>query len=612
MLKICPRLKGVITPVLGVLVCSLSAYASNKPMEGADGAADALFAARCAVCHESQQNNTPSRAAISYRGPDSVVRTLTDGLMQPMAVGLSAEQIQSLAVLLTGREPLGPVDHMANACPKDASPVHVSANDWSSVSGDLRNSRYRDHSSVTAEDIGRLQVKWAFAYPGGASGMAAMAGGRLFLATGTGFIMSLDADSGCTHWAYDNKGALTRRVSVAAIKPGSERAGVFFGDANGRVAALDAQTGELLWRTEVEVHVLSRISSSPSIHDGRVYVPVSSIEDPLTHDPSHQCCTSRGSVVALDASSGKVLWKQYNIAQAPQAQPVDDDPHTPAFSPAGASIYVPLAIDTRRGVLYASTAEAYTYENPAGSYSVIAYDLLTGERKWEQQFLPAGKEREAACEAVGYTDCRNLFSMGTAVTIHTLMDGREILLVGQKSGYVYALDPDKQGQVLWRNKVAHGGDLGGIMYGVAVDKDAVYVPISDAYFQLPVTPDGLARLDAATGETRWKIARPEARCSWGEEGCEASAVSPATLMPGAVFVGFADGHLRVYRPEDGELMRDMDLAKPYEAVNGVPAHGGPVNGYPVVIGEGGIYVVSGGSTQTRPGNVLLKFTVDGK
>ncbi len=596
----------------GLLAYSYAGNAMDKPQVGSSNTAEALFTEKCAVCHEQPQNNTPSRAALTFRGPDSVVRALTDGLMQPMATGLSSEQIASLAILLTGREPLGPVDHMANACSKAAPPVHVAAEDWSSLSGDLRNSRFRDPAGFSAAQIDKLKVKWVFGYPGGASGMAAMADGRLFLATGSGYIMSLDAETGCTHWAFDNKGALTRRVAVAPIKPGAETVGVFFGDANGRVTAVDAQTGELLWQTKVEEHTLNRITSAPSIHDGRVYVPISSIEDPLTHDPSHQCCTSRGSVVALDAATGKLLWKQYNIAEEPQPQPVDDDPYTPVFSPAGASIYVPLAIDAQRGVLYASTAEAYTYDDTAGPYSVIAYDLLTGERRWAQQFLPEASERQAVCDEVGYTDCRNLFSMGTAVTIHTLPGGKDILLVGQKSGYVYGLDPDNKGQTLWRNKVADGGDLGGIMYGVSADKDAVYVPISDAYAQAPLKAGGVARLDASTGKTRWLIDGPEPLCSWDSENCEAAAVSPTTSMPGAVFVGFSDGHLRVYDPENGELIRSLDLAKPFHAVNGIPAHGGPVNGYPVVIGQDGVYVVSGGSTQTRPGNVLMKLTIDGK
>lgn len=600
----CLRPLKLIILAAGVFTSSVLALEQSEG--GSDATAEALFAKRCAVCHEGTQANIPSRTSLTYRGPDSVVRSLTDGLMKEMAVGLSAEQIDSLAVLLTGRKPTGFVDPMKNACDKSSAPVVVAEDDWSSLSGDLHNTRFKANSSIKAKDIDQLQVEWAFAYPGGAPGVASLAGGRLFLATGTGYIMALDADTGCTYWAYDNGGAITRRVSVAPIEPGSKQVGVFFGDANGRATALDARTGKLLWQTEIEEHVLSRVTSAPSIYNGRVYVPVSSIEDPLTHDPSYQCCTSRGSVVALDASTGDLIWKQYNIMQAPKALAHDEQSHAAAFSPAGAAVYLPLAIDARRNVLYAATAESYTVENPPGPYSVIAYDLDTGARKWEQQFLPGAAEREKVCKAVGYTDCRNLFSMGTAVTIQTLPDGREILLAGQKWGYVYALDPDNEGQLLWKNKVAAGGDLGGIMYGVAVDQDAVYVPISDAYTE---KPGGLVRLDPKTGKTRWQIEAPEAQCSWDKEECEAAAVSAATLIPGAVFVGFSDGHLRVYGTESGNLLRDFDLARPFEAANGIPAHGGPVNGYPVIVGEDAIYVVSGGSTQTRPGNVLLKLTV---
>lgn len=596
---------GKLTPfILSAGLCASSTFALDQPKAGSDGTTEALFAKKCAGCHEGSQANIPSRHSLSFRGPDSIVRALTDGLMKEMATGLSTAQIDSLAELLTGRKPMGSVEPMKNACKKPPAQVVVADDEWSSLSGDLHNTRFKASSSIKAKDIGRLEVEWAFAYPGGAPGVAALAGGRLFLSTGTGYIMALDAVTGCTYWAYDNGGAITRRVSVAPIKHGSVEAGVFFGDANGRATALDAHTGKLLWQTKIEEHVLSRVTSAPSVYKGRVYVPVSSIEDPLTHDPDYQCCTSRGSVVALDASTGDIIWKQYNITQAPKAYAKDEKSHTAAFSPAGAAVYLPLAIDARRNVLYASTAESYTDENPQGPYSVIAYDMNTGARKWEQQFLPDATEREKVCTAVGYTDCRNLFSMGTAVTIQTLPDGSEILLVGQKWGYVYALDPDNKGQLLWKNKVAAGGDLGGIMYGVAVDREAVYVPISDAYTE---APGGLVRLDPKTGKTQWRIKAPDAQCSWDEKECEAAAVSAATLIPGAVFVGFSDGHLRIYGTERGDLLRDLDLARPFEAVNGIPAHGGPVNGYPVIVGEDAIYVVSGGSTQTRPGNVLLKL-----
>lgn len=591
---------------------SFSAAAVEQQRGAEDTAGEALYQTHCAQCHDNPQNNTPPRAALAYRSPGSVERSLTDGIMKSMASKLNAQEIRSLAVLLTGREPGPPVEVMANACQAKPKPLALSSSDWAGSGGDLENSRYSTGTSITAANISRLKPKWVFGIPGGAPGTVALAGNRLFLATGTGHVMSLDAESGCAHWAYDTKGKLVRRVTVAAVGDAGSQIAVFFGDAKGGMTALDAVTGKLLWHTRVEHHALARITASPSVYDGRVYVPVSSIEDPLTHDPSYSCCTFRGSVVALDAATGNKLWQSYNISEENRLLAPATDEKPAQYGPAGAAVYLPLAIDRKRQLVYASTAESYTYDNPEGAYSVIAYDLKTGERHWQQQFLPSPKEREQVCAEVGYTDCRNLFSMGTAVTIYSQPGGKQRLLVAQKSGDVYALDPDAKGRIIWHNKASFGGDLGGIMYGMSAAKGTVYVPVSDAYVEPPRQAGGLVAIDVNSGKTRWKIAAPDAACNWTEDECDAAVVAASTKLPGAILLGHNDGHLRAYASNDGELIWDTDTAKGYQTINGVGARGGQVNGFPVIVADKAVYVVSGAASQARPGNALLMYTLDGK
>ncbi|TFG96286.1 MAG: hypothetical protein E4H11_03660, partial [Myxococcales bacterium] len=509
-------------PVVGllVLVVAASAHGADAPEAGTElqkqiDAGAALYGQRCATCHDHPRERIPPRESLGYRSPEAVFRALTRGVMKDVAGSLDADQARELTAFLTGRMPGSLPKPKPNRCAGDAVPVVARANDWPVIGRDLENTRYAAQPGWRAEETARLALKWVFAYPEGATGPPIAVGGRVFLASGTGEVFSLDAHSGCAWWTYASD-RLVRGVSFGTRADGG--AAVFFGDHKGFVTALDARTGALLWTSQIEDHVLAKITAPPSVFDGRVYVPVSSIEDPLQHEATYACCTFRGSVVALDAATGRILWKTYTIPEEPKplARRTPDGP--PRYGPAGAAIWNPLTIDRKRGLVYATTGESYDDGNPEGAHAIIAWDLATGEQRWLRQFKPEPEAR-ACREGGGESDCRNLFEFGTPVVLHTLASGKQILLAGQKSGFVYGLDPDADGAPLWRARPAQGGDMGGIMYGLAVDASALYAPISDLELQAPARPGGLVALDAASGETRWRVEGHEPVCSWGAEGC---------------------------------------------------------------------------------------------
>jgi polyvinyl alcohol dehydrogenase (cytochrome) len=260
-------------------------------------------------------------------------------------------------------------------------------------------------------------------------------------------------------------------------------------------------------------------------------------------------------------------------------------------------------------VLYASTAEEYGFTGVAGPYSVIAYDLKTGEQVWQRSFLPDAAERSRIC-ATRETDCRNFFSMGTSVLLQPLPDGRDILVVGQKSGMVHGMDADARGAVLWSTRVAEGGDLGGVMYGLGADDARVYVPVSDVDSPGQRFTGSVVALDPANGAVLWRSSTPEPACNWDSgAGCIAGQVAAVTVVSDLVFTGSWDGHVRIYAAEDGRLLREIDTAIEYRAVNG-SASGGQVSGYPVTAGRNAIYITSGASSIMKPGNALLVYTVD--
>lgn len=600
--------------VVGVLVVARVAPAVEPVAElGVNQRLETIYAARCASCHDKPTGRIPPRSMFAFVPPNIIIRTLTLGTMKPMAAGLSKEDIAALADLLSAL-PNRESQSLPATCAESMRDVAIAPTDWPGTSRDHANTRFQPQPGIFADDVARLELAWTFAIPGGASGSPVIADGRIFISSGSGTIAAIDAERRCTVWTHD-QGRIVRTLTLAQSASVNGESRIYYSDDLGFATALSAATGAVRWKTQVEEHPLSRGTAAPTVAGGRVFVPMSSIEDPLTHNSSHTCCTSRGSVTALDAQTGERIWKQYAIANAPEPLETNKDGIPTRFGPAGASIYTPLAFDEQRGRVYATTAESYTDDNPPGAYSVIAFDAATGARVWERQLLPTPKERGAICEENGWTDCRNLFSMGTSVSIHRGTDSgssavmsKDVLVVGQKSGEVYALDPDARGETVWEAQIAKGGDMGGIMYGVATDGESVFVPVSDLYAQPPARPGDLVAIDPLTGKTRWRAKQPEAECSWGTEGCVGAQVAAPTAIPGAVFTSSWDGHVRAYATSDGSQLWDFDTARAFTAVNGT-ANGGQISAYPVQVVNGTIYVTSGASSQTRPGNALLVFRV---
>jgi polyvinyl alcohol dehydrogenase (cytochrome) len=283
------------------------------------------------------------------------------------------------------------------------------------------------------------------------------------------------------------------------------------------------------------------------------------------------------------------------------------------YGPAGGAIYAPLTIDAQRNLLYAATAESYHHDQTEGSNAIIAFDLNSGAHKWARQ--PRPRDNDTACKHQDDEPdaCDNpasaLFEFAAAPVLATLPNGKQVLLAGQKSGVVYALDPDHNGELLWEKRLGQGGTAGGILYGFAATAQVAYVPISDSEVKPPYMPGGLAALDVATGKLLWHTAAPIAKCSWGNYACNGAQAASVATIPGVVFSGSWDGHVRAYAMKDGAIVWDVDTAQSFDAVNHVTATGGAVSGYPVIVADRTLFVTSGAGSLTHPGNALLAFAV---
>jgi polyvinyl alcohol dehydrogenase (cytochrome) len=579
-----------------------------------DGAA--LYAQRCAACHERTDSHAPPRSALASRSSTNIVMALMTGVMRPQAAGLSHEQVNAIAGYLT----VGAAAHDASLRPNlCTSPVvggraaPGSPVDWNGWGRDLANTRFQPHSGLAAQDVPRLALKWAFAYPGQMTwGQPSVVGGRVFVASTTGPIFALDARSGCTLWSIEVEMPVR---SAIVVGPGDEgHAIAYFGDIGANVHAVDADTGRELWHVHVDEHPMARITGTPVLFRDRLLVPVSSFEEGAAADANYACCTFRGSVVSLDAATGKVIWKRRTIGAAPKPYRRAGSP-TGLFGPAGGSVWNAPTLDPERGLLYVGTGNDYTDIDDPATDAVLAIDIASGEIRWTRQLRmhdrwAAGCSLAGPCPKAAGPDA----DFAASVIRVKLPTGREVLVAGQKSGVVYGLDPDASGKVLWRTKVGTGSIFGGIEWGMAAAGTTVFVPISDSLTATAAAArPGLAAIDAATGKVRWWSAAPTAVCAWGTDDCRGSLSQAVTAIDGVVFAGSQDGHLRAYSTKDGKVLWDLDTAQPFHPVNAPSAHGGSLDaGGPVVVG-GVVYVNSGyGQFLGRGGNVLLALSVGGR
>jgi polyvinyl alcohol dehydrogenase (cytochrome) len=383
--------------------------------------------------------------------------------------------------------------------------------------------------------------------------------------------------------------------------------------------ALQAETGALLWKVHVEEHDSTRLTAAATAHDGVVYVPVSSWEEARAADPKYPCCTFRGSVVALRISDGKQLWKTYLVEPARERGKTTTG--VGAFGPSGVGVWATPTVDAKRGRLYAATADNYSVPATSMSDAVVALDLKTGRIEWSKQFT-AGDVFSGACpsKAASCPDGPGPDYDFAASVILTTRAGSDVLLAGQKSGIVHALDPDKQGAILWQTRVGKGGTSGGVQWGMAADGSQIYAATSDmdrVFQNRPLDPQrfvvnrdaggGVTALRIADGTKVWSAA-PIPCTADAPPGCNPSNSAAVTAIPGVAFASSNDGHVRAYAAADGKVLWDFNTMRDFETVNGVKARGGSVDGPGAVVVGGMLFVNSGYSRNGGvPGNVLLAF-----
>lgn len=589
-------------------------------------AAQAPFNNNCAGCHKNtkssadegllKENNAPSTDTLATMTPEAIYAALTTGAMVQQAAKLSDNDKRLIAEFFGGR-PLGAADqgdsrHMTNHC--SANPQMGNADSgpaWLGWSADLANTRFQPAKTagLTAAQVPKLQLKWAFGFPAGVEtyGQPTIADGRLFIGDDNSYVYALNASTGCVYWSFQAEAQVRTAITIAPITGRQNvRYAALFGDRKGNTYGVDAHNGELLWKYNPEPRVLSHVTGSLAAYEGRVYVGIAGSEEVASGDPHYPCCTYRGNLSAIDTATGKLIWKSYTIPEEPKPRKVNSI-GTQLWGPAGASIWSAPTIDTKAKAIYVSTGNAFTEPAAKTSDAIVAFDLASGKMLWSYQ----GVENDASPQGCGGRGPKGEqcpenpgpdWDFANSPILKTLANGKRVLVAAHKGGIAVAVDPDKKGALLWKADLTDGqkpGAGGQVMWGGAADDQNVYYPLQTG---------AVAALKLADGTQAW-ITHIEPVAAGGGRP-RRGLTAAATAIPGVVFAGGWDGVLHALSAADGKELWQYATAHDYETtVNGVAGKGGSLGDPGAAIVGGMVYVGSGyiGTGNGMPGNVLLAF-----
>ncbi len=631
MIWLWPAVALVLTSSLPIAQAQQAA-GQQPPLVGpmARIAAQGVFNSRCASCHQNVKasadandarlKSAPSTETLGQLSPEAIYAALTTGAMIQQAQGLSNDEKRYVAEFFGGR-PLGSADagdakNMTDHCSSNPAMGDPSAGAaWNGWGNDLSNTRFQPAkgAGLSADQVPRLKLKWAFGLPGGGEtyGQPSIVATRVFFGDYNSFVYSLDAATGCVYWSFRADAQVRTAIFVGRVKnKGHARYAAFFGDKKANIYAVDARTGELLWKTNVEPRLLAHITGGTMLYRDRLYVGVAGSEEITSSDPHYPCCTYRGSLSALDANTGKLIWKSYTIPEEPKPTK-KNSLGTQLWGPAGASLWSAPTIDPKRHAVYVGTGNAFTEPAAKTSDAIMAFDLASGKTLWSYQGLendasPAGcngngPKGEQCPENVGPD-----WDFANSPILRTLANGKRILVAAHKGGGVVAVDPDRNGALVWKANLAepNAGAAIQVMWGGAADARNVYYPLKSG---------GVAALSLADGKRAWLTPLEPSAASPGPGGRPRRGQdAAATAIPGVIFSGGWDGVLHALSTADGHALWEYNSAHEYNTINGVPAKGGSMGAPGPVVAGGILYVGSGyvGTGNGMPGNVLLAFSAE--
>ncbi len=593
----------------------------------------AVYEQYCAACHDKPPpgDRAAPVSAIRQMSAQTLTTVLTTGVMKPIGDQLDRNQMRALVAYLAAPEgPAGTGWLDDNKCPAERAAVNLTAKPAQVGFGvDQDNTRRQTaaQAGLKTADLANLEVAWTFAMPKttGLRGNGVVVGDTVFYPAGqAGYVVALDTQTGCLKWATELPSGLRNSLAYGQLGKGGPM-GLVGGDSAGMLVALEAKTGKIVWRVDPKHDPASPLSGSPLFAGDKIIVPVSAMDVAAAMRPTHECCKSHGDIVAVDAATGKTLWTWHTMEPA-KALGRKNSAGVEMYGPSGAPIWSSPAYDAERNVIYTATGENTSPPATKTSDAVIAIDADTGKEKWVFQALandvwnmscpigppPPGQPLKPNCFFANEGSVLLDHDFGGGPLIFRGKGGKDVILAGQKSGELWALDP-KTGRKLWRHQFGFGHALGGVHWGITTDGKHVFAPISDPGVPADRSAAGMHAVDVASGKIAWQW-RASPDCSGDRQarmpicGQKYGLSAAPLVIDGALLAGSLDGRLWVFEAATGKVLASYDTARPFQAVNGIAGSGGSIDAAGLFAGDGMVFVNSGyASFGQQPGNALVAY-----
>jgi len=596
----------------------------------ADASGEAIYQSQCSTCHTNPVSKAPLLQAMQTKNLSSISFELFLGKMRSQAASLSYEQkIKVAEYIAGGKQPYQPEAwHYCENKNVQTSQVFSGGRGF-----DERHTAAvgKAVANIDSSNVATLTLQWVFALPNTSDtrSQPVIANDTLFVAAQGGDVFALDRHTGCIQW-HLHTGVPVRTSLTLVELPEGKRTLLLYGDSESYVNAVDAKTGERVWRTDAAISDYSiltgAITASVDTESGESFliVPVSTYEVIVATDPTHECCQSHGAVHRLATASGQIIWTKH-LAEAAAPRGVSKA-GVRQWGPSGVPVWSTPTIDSARGVVYVGTGENASAPATALSDAVVALDLANGDKIWHFQGM-AGDTWNGACGLfpVG-SNCPARqgpdYDFGASVIVATNTAGKALLLAGQKSGDIYALDPDNKGELLWQTRIGTGSAVGGVHWGMAIADGKVFAAANDPPFPGKIRQPGLYALAIDSGEQLWNYPLKR-RCETDREAyfqrrelypeCSYffSFSAALTIANDVVFAPALDGTIRAFNSANGELLWQFMTANEFETVAGTKARGGSMDNVGVIFAGNYVYMQSGYSLfGALPGNILLAFSID--
>lgn len=507
----------------------------------------------------------------------------------------------------------------------DSEKIKLEPYQWNGWGNGLEQRRFQSSSitNISQKNLSKLKLSWVYGFTNSSKvdAQPTVLGNVIYSSGGSNSIHAIDLITGCKLWSSNLSGRVRTAIVAGEI---DRKTLLFLGDQNGVAYAYDALSGKKIWEKKLDDHPFTQITGSPVLFNSVVYFPTSSgREEGAATDPAYACCTFRGSLSALKAIDGSLIWKTYTISESPSKNKNDKS------GPSGAGIWSSPTIDSESGTIYVATGNNFSLPATNTSDAIIALSLDNGSIQWIKQ-VTARDTTNVSCYTENRKNCPSLgapdHDFASSIILTRDKQNRKILLAGQKSGVITALDPEKNGEIIWQKKVGNGSPLGGIQYGMTTDSKFVYAAISfisvqrstsstkgaqqghDGWYWLDSRGGGLHALDITTGDLKWSTPHPGCNQI---PGCSQAQSAALTSSDDYVLSGGLDGILRAYYSENGKIFWEIDTKVNLKSNNGMSVKGGSIDGPGPVLVNNMLLVTSGYLFQGGiPGNALLAFTLD--